>query len=58
LNIIFSDLPSPAEAGFAEAENWNPLFGIMLALARDGAAVPDRERDGGLQEWPGGAKFL
>jgi hypothetical protein len=37
--MIFPDLPSPAEAsnewtkscpGFAQAENRNPLFGIML----------------------------
>jgi hypothetical protein len=37
--MIFSDLPSPAEAsnertkswpGFAQAENRPPLFGIML----------------------------
>jgi len=27
--MIFSDLPSPAEAGFAKAENRFPLFGIM-----------------------------
>jgi len=39
--MIFSDLPSPAEAssqtivrakGFAQAENRYPLFGIMLWL--------------------------
>jgi hypothetical protein len=39
LSIIFSHLPSPAEAsartqgdceGFAQAGNRNPLFGIML----------------------------
>jgi len=28
--MIFSDLPSPAEAGFAKAGNWFPLFRIML----------------------------
>jgi hypothetical protein len=28
--MIFSDLPSPAEAGFAKAGNRHPLFGIML----------------------------
>jgi hypothetical protein len=28
--MIFSDLPSPAEAGFAKAGNRFPLFGIML----------------------------
>ena len=28
--MIFSDLASPAEAGFAKAENRCPLFGIML----------------------------
>jgi hypothetical protein len=27
--MIFSDLSSPAEAGFAKAENWIPFFGIM-----------------------------
>jgi len=27
--MIFSDLPSPAEAGFAKAGNRFPLFGIM-----------------------------
>jgi len=31
--MIFSDLPSPAEAGFAKAGNRVPLFGIMLAHA-------------------------
>jgi hypothetical protein len=30
LSMIFSDLPSPAEAGFAQAGNRLPLFGIML----------------------------
>jgi hypothetical protein len=30
LSMIFSDLPSPAEAGFAKAGNRFPLFGIML----------------------------
>jgi hypothetical protein len=29
--MIFSDLPSPAEAGFAKAGNRFPLFGIMLS---------------------------
>jgi len=28
--MILSDLPSPAEAGFAKAENRVPLFRIML----------------------------
>jgi len=28
--MIFSDLASPAEAGFAKAGNRYPLFGIML----------------------------
>jgi len=28
--VIFSDLPSPAEAGFAKAGNRFPLFGITL----------------------------
>jgi len=28
--MIFSDLPSPAEAGFAKAGNLSPLFAIML----------------------------
>src|SRR2546430_10790505 len=28
-SMIFSDLPSPAEAGFAKAGNRCPLFGIM-----------------------------
>jgi hypothetical protein len=27
--MILSDLPSPAEAGFAKAGNRCPLFGIM-----------------------------
>jgi len=27
--MIFSELPSPAEAGFAKAGNRLPLFGIM-----------------------------
>jgi hypothetical protein len=27
--MIFSDLASPAEAGFAKAGNRSPLFGIM-----------------------------
>jgi len=30
LSMILSDLPSPAEAGFAKAGNRYPLFGIML----------------------------
>jgi hypothetical protein len=30
LGMIFSDLPSPAEAGFAKAGNRYPLFGIMF----------------------------
>jgi hypothetical protein len=30
--MIFSDLPSPAEAGFAQAGNRYPLFGIMLCV--------------------------
>jgi hypothetical protein len=30
LSMIFSDLPSPAEAGFAKAESRYPLFGITL----------------------------
>ena len=30
--MIFSDLPSPAEAGFAKAGNRFPLFGIMLYM--------------------------
>jgi hypothetical protein len=29
LRMILSDLPSPAEAGFAKAGNQFPLFGIM-----------------------------
>jgi len=29
LRMILSDLPSPAEAGFAKAGNRFPLFGIM-----------------------------
>jgi hypothetical protein len=28
--MIFSDLPTPAEAGFAKAGNRFTLFGIML----------------------------
>jgi hypothetical protein len=31
--MIFSDLPSPAEAGFAKAGNRFPLFGIMRYFA-------------------------
>jgi hypothetical protein len=31
LHTIFSDLPSPAEAGYAKAGNWPPLFGIALS---------------------------
>jgi hypothetical protein len=27
--MVFSDLPSPAEAGFAKAGNRCPLFGIV-----------------------------
>jgi hypothetical protein len=43
LSMIFSDLPSPAEApagakngsqGFAQVENPRPLFGIMLGAAQ------------------------
>jgi hypothetical protein len=30
LSVIFSDLPSPAEAGFAKAGNRCPLFRITL----------------------------
>jgi hypothetical protein len=30
LSMTFSDLPSPAEAGFAKAGNRFTLFGIML----------------------------
>jgi hypothetical protein len=30
--MIFSDLPSPPEAGLAKAENQIPLFRIMLSL--------------------------
>jgi len=30
LSMILSDLPSPAKAGFAKAENRFPLFEIML----------------------------
>jgi hypothetical protein len=30
LSMIFPDLPSLAEAGFAKVENRFPLFGIML----------------------------
>ena len=29
-SMMFSDLASPAEAGFAKAGNRGPLFGIML----------------------------
>jgi hypothetical protein len=29
-SMIFSDLASPAEAGFAKAGNRFPLFGIVL----------------------------
>jgi hypothetical protein len=45
--MIFSDLPSPAEAanettghcvGFAQAENRYPLFGIMLYDSKSRAA--------------------
>jgi hypothetical protein len=31
--MILSDLPSPAEAGFAMAGNRYPLFGIMRCSA-------------------------
>jgi putative (di)nucleoside polyphosphate hydrolase len=34
LSMIFPDLPSPAEAGFAKAGNRFPLFGIMLYHTR------------------------
>jgi hypothetical protein len=37
--MIFSDLPSPAEAGFAKAGNRYPLFGIMLYPRPRSAAV-------------------
>jgi hypothetical protein len=29
-SMMFSDLPSPAEAGFAKVGNRSPFFGIML----------------------------
>jgi hypothetical protein len=35
LSMIFSDLASPAEAGFAKAGNRCPLFGIMLWSSGD-----------------------
>jgi hypothetical protein len=35
LSMIFSDLPSPAEACFAKAGNRLPLFGIMLLSEHD-----------------------
>jgi hypothetical protein len=39
--MIFSDVPSPAEAGFVNAENWFPLFEIMLSA--DGfQAIPSQ----------------
>src|SRR5580700_5230574 len=38
-SMIFSDLPSPAEAGFAKAGNRYPLFGIMLYPRPRSAAV-------------------
>jgi hypothetical protein len=31
--MIYSDLASPAAAGFAKAGNRRPLFGIMLQCA-------------------------
>ncbi len=36
--MIFSDLPSPAEAGFAKAGNRFPLFGIMRYRVGTGLA--------------------
>jgi hypothetical protein len=36
--MIFSDLPSPAEASFAKAGNRFPLFGIMLQPVVENAA--------------------
>ena len=39
LRTILSDLPSPAEAGFAKAGNRFPLFGIMRY--RGGAEILD-----------------
>jgi hypothetical protein len=36
--MIFSDLASPAEAGFAKAGNRVPLFGIMFEVQLVGAS--------------------
>ena len=54
LRMILSDLPSPAEAGFAKAGNWFPsriksgtcFVGIMRYLGRDGRGPPVRSRRG------------
>ena len=41
LCMTLSDLPSPAEAGFAKAGNRFPLFGIMLiSLGHDPVRKP------------------
>jgi hypothetical protein len=40
LRMILSDLPSPAEAGFAKAGNRSPLFGIMRSQKRHRRVFP------------------
>ena len=58
LSMIFSDLPSPAEAsnettnrclGFAQAGNRYPLFGIMLRISRASTSPPASKRPGNLR---------
>jgi hypothetical protein len=53
--MIFSDLPSPAEAsnettnrclGFAQAGNRHPFFGIMLRISRASSTPPASKRRG------------
>jgi hypothetical protein len=39
--MILTDLPSPAEAGFAKAGNQRPLFGIMRPYSR--MILPSRD---------------
>jgi len=40
-SMIFSDLASPAEAGFAKAGNRRPLRGIMLQMFRRSMILSD-----------------
>jgi hypothetical protein len=48
--MIFSDLPSSAEAGFAKAGNQCPLFGIMFSrvVTLDLFAARRHEQFGGV----------